>query len=64
MERVASDVTDRVGRALGPGPLCQDRAHAMRCSDLQVFVRQCHAERDLEALGRMLLERDEAPWAL
>jgi len=64
VERVATDVVDRVGRALGPGPLCQDREHALQCSDLQVFVRQSHAERDLEALGRTLLEQRGAPWQL
>lgn len=64
LERIANDVIDRVGRALGPGPLCQDRAHAMRCADLQVFVRQSHAERDLEMLGHMLLEQQGASWEL
>ncbi len=51
VERVALDVIDRVGRALGPAPLCNDRAHAQRCADLAVFVRQSHAERDWESLG-------------
>jgi len=64
VERVAIDVIDRVGRALGPGPLCQDRAHALRCADLPVFVRQSHAERDLEAIGRDLREPEQSPWAL
>ncbi len=64
VERAAADVVDRVGRALGPGPLCQDRAHALRCSDLSVFVRQSHAEHDLEALGREVVEQGSAPWRL
>jgi alkylation response protein AidB-like acyl-CoA dehydrogenase len=45
------DVISWVGRALGPGPLAFDAAHAARVADLQVFVRQHHAERDLERLG-------------
>ena len=57
----ASDVVDavvtRVGRALGPAPLAFDADHAMRVADLQVFVRQHHAERDLEHLGS--LERSD-----
>ncbi|BBZ20662.1 acyl-CoA dehydrogenase family protein [Mycolicibacterium gadium] len=41
----------RTGRALGPAPLCQDAQHAKRVADLTVYVRQSHAERDLERLG-------------
>lgn len=44
-------VLDHVGRATGPGPLAFDAAHARRVTDLQVFVRQHHAERDLARLG-------------
>ncbi|NYZ62599.1 acyl-CoA dehydrogenase [Luteimonas sp. SJ-16] len=51
LERLATEVIDRVGRALGPGPLCEDAARARRCADLTTFVRQCHAERDWAALG-------------
>ena len=47
------EVVSRVGRALGPGPLAFDAAHATRVQDLQVFVRQHHAERELERLGRL-----------
>ena len=50
-ERAATEVVDRVGRALGPGPLATDRAHARRVADLTLFVRQSHAERDLAALA-------------
>jgi hypothetical protein len=51
-EYTAGLVVDRVGRALGPGPLATDRAHARRVADLQLFVRQSHAESDLAELGR------------
>lgn len=47
------EVVDRVGRALGPAPLAFDGRHAEHVADLQVFVRQHHAERDLEGLGRL-----------
>ncbi|MCC4596051.1 acyl-CoA dehydrogenase [Xanthomonas campestris pv. phormiicola] len=63
VERAASDVLDRVGRALGPAPLCSDREHAMRCADLAVFVRQSHAEHDWAALGQALGEQAQ-PWRL
>jgi len=50
----AEEVVSRVGRALGPGPLAFDTEHSQRVADLQVFVRQHHAERDLAALGTLL----------
>lgn len=53
-ESAASDTLDRVGRALGAGPLCHDAAHARRVADLTVYLRQSHAEQDLEALGRLV----------
>lgn len=51
VERLCVLVLDRVARALGPGPLCADHAHAQRCADLAVFIRQSHAEHDWDALG-------------
>ena len=53
------EVIARVGNALGPGPLALDREHAQRVADLQVFVRQHHAERDLAALGELVTAEDE-----
>lgn len=61
VEAAAGEVLLRVGRALGPGPLCGDAAHAQRCADLPVFLRQSHAEHDLAALGR-IVAGDLAPW--
>lgn len=52
----ATAVLTRVGRALGAGPLTRDAAHARRVSDLGVYLRQSHAERDLFNHGRRLLE--------
>ena len=62
-DQACSEVIERVGRALGPGPLCQDRAHAQRCADLGVFLRQSHAERDWVSLGHAAAA-DDTPWAL
>jgi alkylation response protein AidB-like acyl-CoA dehydrogenase len=53
-EAVATEVLDRVGRALGAGPLGHDAEHARRVADLVVYLRQHHAERDLEQLGRLV----------
>jgi hypothetical protein len=45
----------RVGHALGPAPLAFDEDHARRVADLQLYVRQHHAESDLATLGQELL---------
>ena len=49
----ALEAITRTGRALGPGPLCQDGRHAQRVADLSIYIRQSHAERDLAELGRL-----------
>jgi alkylation response protein AidB-like acyl-CoA dehydrogenase len=48
--------------SLGPAPLAIDEAHARRVADLELYVRQHHAERDDAALGRALLDSGVAPW--
>ena len=40
--------------ALGPAPMAFDELHARRVADLDLYVRQHHAERDLAALGEAL----------
>jgi len=47
---------------LGPGPLTADEDHARRVADLQIYVRQHHAERDEAALGRDLAAAGRQPW--
>ncbi|GIF20116.1 alkylation response protein AidB-like acyl-CoA dehydrogenase [Actinoplanes tereljensis] len=59
VEATATEVLDRVGRALGAGPLCRDATHARRVADLTVYLRQSHAEGDLEQLGRLLADGDD-----
>ena len=53
VETAVEESITRSGRALGPGPLVTDAAHARRVADLTVYVRQSHAERDLAELGRL-----------
>jgi len=53
IEAGATEVLDRVGRALGAAPLCLDRVAAQRAADLPVYLRQSHAERDLAGLGEL-----------
>jgi alkylation response protein AidB-like acyl-CoA dehydrogenase len=52
IERAASDVLRRFGASAGPAPRAFDAAIARRCAELQLYLLQSHAERDLEALGR------------
>ncbi|MGW0857817.1 acyl-CoA dehydrogenase [Streptomyces sp. NPDC002690] len=59
VERVGTLVLDHVGRALGAGPLCHDARHARRVADLTVYLRQHHGERDLAALGNVLVAPPE-----
>jgi alkylation response protein AidB-like acyl-CoA dehydrogenase len=56
-EAAATEVMERVGRALGAGPLCLDEAHSRRVADLTVYVRQHHAERNLAELGALVAEQ-------
>jgi alkylation response protein AidB-like acyl-CoA dehydrogenase len=48
-------ILEHVGHALGPAPLAFDEEYARRVADLQLYVRQHHAERDLAELGGQLL---------
>lgn len=57
VEHAADEAITRTGRALGPGPLCQDGRHAQRVADLSIYIRQSHAERDLAALGELAGQR-------
>jgi alkylation response protein AidB-like acyl-CoA dehydrogenase len=50
----AEGVMTHTAHALGPAPLAFDAGHAQRVSDLQVFIRQHHGERDLAELGRLV----------
>ncbi len=60
IEAGATEILDRVGRALGAGPLCLDPMQAQRAADLPVYLRQSHAERDLAGLGELAAR--EATW--
>jgi len=51
VEQAAADVLRRIGRAFGPRPLAFDCGVSKRYQELELYIRQSHAERDLEALG-------------
>ena len=52
---VRRDATDlrRLARAYGPHPLAFDEAVSMRYQELDLYLRQSHAERDLHTLGEL-----------
>lgn len=60
VDGIVADVIHHVGRGVGAGPYCRDAAFARLMSDLPVFVRQCHAERDLEAIGKYVVNEDRS----
>jgi hypothetical protein len=52
IERMCTDVLDRFGRATGPQLLAFDGRIAQRHAELSLYIRQCHAERDLSTIPR------------
>jgi hypothetical protein len=55
VEQLCTDTLRRFARALGPAPLVKNRDIARRYAELDLFLRQSHAERDLAVLGNKLL---------
>jgi hypothetical protein len=53
IERACSEILQRLGRAYGPRALAFDAAVARRYQEVELYIRQSHAERDLETLGTM-----------
>ncbi len=53
-EQLCTEVLRRFARALGPAPLVRYADVARRYAELDLFLRQWHGERDLEALADAL----------
>lgn len=51
IERQATEIMDRFGRATGPQLLAFDEPAARQYAGLTVYIRQCHAETDDEAIA-------------
>ncbi|WP_445262104.1 acyl-CoA dehydrogenase [Pseudomonas sp. EA_35y_Pfl2_R111] len=64
VEAALDRVMRHAGRALGAAPFCRDPHFARLLADLPVFLRQSHAERDLERLGELRLQRGDKDWNL
>ena len=54
VEQECTNILRRLPRAYGPYPLAMNEQTARRYQELDLYLRQSHAERDLEALGRGL----------
>jgi alkylation response protein AidB-like acyl-CoA dehydrogenase len=52
VEQTCADTLLRFGRAFGPRPLAFDAEISRLHHELNLYIRQCHAESDLEELGR------------
>ena len=59
IEQLASDTLRRFARAYGPVPLAMQESTARRFHEVEIFLRQCHAERDLEHLANLLRQPPE-----
>jgi hypothetical protein len=53
IEQMGTEVLHRFARAYGPYPLAMNDETARRYREADLYMRQSHAERDLETLGRL-----------
>jgi len=54
IEQSCTEILERFGRAYGPHPLAFVDHISLRSEELKIYLRQCHAERDLAALGALI----------
>ena len=59
VEQSCTETMLRFGRAFGPRPMAFEAGIARRCHELSLYIRQSHAESDLEDLGRQWLAREK-----
>lgn len=60
--RTCETVIWHAGHALGPAALALNEQHAKRVADLQLYIRQHHAEKDDASLGEALASSGVVPW--
>jgi alkylation response protein AidB-like acyl-CoA dehydrogenase len=53
--QMGTEILQRFARAYGPSPLSMNEEIARRYQEADLYMRQSHAERDLELLGRLTL---------
>jgi hypothetical protein len=54
IDQLGTELLQRFSRAYGPFPLSMDEKIARRYQEAGLYMRQSHAERDLEGLGRLM----------
>lgn len=54
IESACTRILTRFGRAFGPHPLAMDAETSRRFAEVELYIRQCHAERDLQQLGEAI----------
>ncbi len=54
VEQLATDVLRRFARAYGPQPLAMNEALSRRYAEADLYLRQSHGERDLQALAEII----------
>jgi hypothetical protein len=54
IEQMGAEIIQRFSRAYGPYPLSMEEETSRRCQEASLYMRQSHAERDLECLGRLI----------
>lgn len=57
IEQACTDTLRRFARAYGPFPLACDEGISQRYQELDLYLRQNHAERDLEILGNLIKKK-------
>lgn len=60
--KACESVLLHTAHALGPAPLALDESHAKRVADLELYIRQHHAEKDDASLGVAIARSAGAPW--
>jgi hypothetical protein len=54
IEQMGTEILQRFSRAYGPYPLSMDEETSRRYQEAGLYMRQSHAERDLERLGNLI----------
>ena len=59
IERACVTVMDDLAVGAGPEPLAYDADILQRTQQLQLYIRQCHGERDLAPLGKFVMDKTD-----
>jgi alkylation response protein AidB-like acyl-CoA dehydrogenase len=57
VDQMGTEILTRFSRAYGPYPLSMNEESARRYQEAGLYMRQSHAERDLECLGRLIRDQ-------